>query len=286
MTKKYQNNCPLPMDESILSSAWAKAFLHVIDHSGKEISPLILSVTGFDDNGIPAEDTTVRQALDDALKKKGEQDVETVAYTIFPQRLWKMARGNRARLFEMYRDVFPRYQAMDRKHNKWGLYFERLISYGRGQCDGNQLEWIISQYKKSKEMQQGMRRSMYQASVFDPDRDHRSDPYLPFPCLQSISFVPTKEGLIVNAFYPTQQLFIKAYGNYLGLAELGAFMAHEMEPKLLRLNIMVGVAKFDEYPKNDPDFEPLIAAVRAYIARDTIAEGEKRSDNVDFGIVI
>ncbi|MGZ5043192.1 MAG: hypothetical protein ACXV8P_00245 [Methylobacter sp.] len=284
MTKKYQNNCPLPVDEPNLSRAWAKAFLHVIDHSGKEISPLILSVTGFDDNGAPAEDTAVRQVLDGALKKKGEQDIETVAYTIFPQRLWKMAKGNRARLFEMYRDVFPRYQTMN-KHNKWGLYFERLISYGRGPCDGNQLEWILLQYKKSKGMPQGMRRSMYQASVFDPDRDHRSDIYLTFPCLQSISFVPTKEGLIMNAFYPTQQLFIKAYGNYLGLAQLGAFMAHEMELKLLRLNIMVGVAKFDEYPKNDPDFDPLIAAVRTCIAKNTVVEDEKRSDSVDFGIV-
>lgn len=284
MTKKHQNNCPPPVDEPNLSRAWAKAFLHVIDYSGKEISPLILSVTGFDDNGAPAEDTAVRQVLDGALKKKGEQDVETVAYTIFPQRLWKMAKGNRARLFEMYRDVFPRYQAMN-KHNKWGLYFERLISYGRGPCDGNQLEWILLQYEKSKGMPQGMRRSMYQASVFDPDRDHRPNIYLTFPCLQSISFVPTKEGLIMNAFYPTQQLFIKAYGNYLGLAQLGAFIAHEMGLKLLKLNIMVGVAKFDEYPKNDPDFEPLIAAVRTCIAKNTIAEGEKRSDSVDFGIV-
>ena len=272
MTKKYQNNCPLSVDEPNLSRAWAKAFLHVIDHSGKEISPLILSVMSFDDNGAPAEDTAVRQVLDDALKKKGEQDVETVAYTIFPQRLWKMARGNRARLFEMYRDVFPRYQAMN-KHNKWGLYFERLISYGRGPCDGNQLEWILLQYKKSKGMPQGMRRSMYQASVFDPGRDHRPSIYLTFPCLQSISFVPTKEGLIVNAFYPTQQLFIKAYGNYLGLAQLGAFMAHEMGLKLLRLNVMVGVAKFDEYPKNDPDFNQLLVAVCACANQRLIDEG-------------
>ncbi len=67
-----------------------------------------------------------------------------------------------------------------------------------------------------------------QATTFDPGRDHVADARLIFPCLQQVSFVPTKEGLVVNAFYATQQIFDKAYGNYLGLAQLGAFMAHEM----------------------------------------------------------
>jgi hypothetical protein len=39
--------------------------------------------------------------------------------------------------------------------------------------------------------------------------------------MQHMSFEPTQEGLVVNAFYATQQLFIKAYGNYLGIAQLG-----------------------------------------------------------------
>jgi thymidylate synthase len=277
MTKNYQNNCPQFVDESNLSRAWAKAMLYVMDHSGKEILPLILSVTGFDENGIAAEDTAVRQALDELLIKKGEQNVETVAYTIFPQRLWKMSKGNRAQLFRMYLDAFPRYQAMNR-NNRYGLYFERLINYRKGETS-NQLEWILSHNNK------GVRRSMYQASVFDPERDHRSDPYLPFPCLHTLSFVPTKEGLIVNAFYATQKLFVKAYGNYLGIAQLGAFMAHEMGLKLLRLNVMVGVAKFDEYPKNDPDFEPLIIATRACVGqKSTIEALEADSNRLIFGI--
>lgn len=46
MTKRAQTTSPVLVDESDLSRAWAKAVLHVLDHPGLEISPLILSVSG------------------------------------------------------------------------------------------------------------------------------------------------------------------------------------------------------------------------------------------------
>ena len=263
MTKQHTPAIgPLLVDEPDLSKAWAKAVLHVIDHAGYEISPLVLSVTGFADDGTPAENPVMRQALDRLLLAKGMRNVEDVAFTIFPQRLWQVAQGKRDLLFKLYRDAFPRYQAMNRKDNRRGLYFERLISYGRGPCDGNQLEWILSQFNARK----GVRCSMFQGSVFDPGRDHVADAQLQFPCLQQVSFEPTNVGLVVNAFYPTQQLFVKAYGNYLGIAQLAAFMAHEMKMKLIRMNVIIGVAKFERITKGDPDLAPLLAEARACIS--------------------
>lgn len=262
MTKKF-STAPWCVDEPNLSRAWAEAFLHVIDNAGKEIAPLVLSVTGFAKDGSPCEDTSLRQALDDLLSLQGWQSVEDVAYTIFPERLWKMAGGDRAKLFELYRMVFPRYQAMNRTLNKHGLYFERLTSYSRrAPCDGNQLEWIISSYNSRS----GLRRSMFQATTFDPERDHVSLPRLGFPCLQHVSFEPTQQGLVANAFYATQLLLTKAYGNYLGLVRLAAFMAHEMNMPLARLNIMVGIAKLNEIPKTDGSMNLLIEAARACVS--------------------
>lgn len=259
MTKLPHSIGPLLVDESDISRAWAKAVLHVIDHAGPEISPLILSVTGFDEQGVVPETQAIRAALDALLSAKRMRSVDDVAFTIFPQRLWQVAQGDRAALFRYYKDAFPRYQAMNPRDNRRGLYFERMTGYGRGPCDGNQLEWILSQF----EGRDGVRRSMFQASVFDPARDHVADAQLQFPCLQHVSFEPTKQGLVINAFYATQQLFVKAYGNYLGIAQLGAFMAHEMKTKLLRMNVVVGVAKFERISKSDPDLQPLIAAARA-----------------------
>lgn len=250
---------PLLIDEPNVSRAWAKAVLHAIDHAGPEISPLILSVTGFDESGSIQETPAIRAALDALLAAKNLRSVDDVAFTIFPQRLWQVAQGERAALFRYYKDAFPRYQAMNRRDNRRGLYFERMTDYGRGPCDGNQLEWILSKYNGRA----GVRRSMFQASVFDPDRDHVEDAQLQFPCLQHVTFEPTKHGLVVNAFYATQQLFVKAYGNYLGIAQLGAFMAHQMKTKLLRVNVVVGVAKFERISKRDVELQPLINEARA-----------------------
>lgn len=263
---------PLLVDEQNISRAWARAVLHVIDHAGPEISPLILSVNGFDERGGVPETPAIRAALDKLHLVKRMRSVDDVAFTIFPQRLWQIAQGDRAVLFRYYKDAFPRYQAMNPRDNRRGLYFERMTGYGRGPCEGNQLEWILSQY----EGREGVRRSMFQASVFDPGRDHVADAQLQFPCLQHVSFEPTKQGLVINAFYATQQLFVKAYGNYLGIAQLGAFMAHEMKIKLLKMNVVVGVAKFERISKSDADLQPLIA-----VCRESFSQKDKAAMNIE-----
>jgi len=251
---------PVLIADTNVSRAWGRAVQHVLEGAGKKISPLIVSLTGFGANGEVPEDSSIRHALDEALQAEDFWDVETVAFTIFPQRYWQLAQGDRKRLFAMYDDAIPRIQAMNPRNNRRGLYFERLTKYGPGvPCDGNQLEWILTQHSSRT----GVRQSMYQAAVFDPARDHVPDAQLGFPCLQHVSFVPGATGLIMNAFYATQQLFDKAYGNYLGLAQLGAFMAYEMKMPFERLNVTVGVAKLERITKTHASWGPIVAAIHA-----------------------
>lgn len=253
---------PTVIDETNLSRAWAKIFLCILAGRGKEISPLIVSLSGFDSDGCVSEESSFRGALDDVLQKRSKISIESVAHTIFPERLWRIAKRDRARLFSLYKSVFPRYVAMNRRANSRGLYFERLTMFNpKTPCEGNQLEWILSQYHSRS----GIRDTMFQAAIFDPVRDHINNARVIFPCLQHVSFVPTKEGLVTNAFYATQYVFDKAYGNYLGLAQLGAFMAHEMGIPLARLNVTVGVANLDGVKKTDPLLEPLIAAAQTLV---------------------
>jgi hypothetical protein len=54
----------------------------------------------------------------------------------------------------------------------------------------------------------------------------------------------------LNAFYATQQLFVKAYGNWLGLARLGVFLAHEMGLRFDRLTCFAGIEKMDLRPRS------------------------------------
>ncbi len=258
------NSTPLLIDETNLSYAWCRAFLHIIDHPGNEISPLIISLTGFN-KGIPNEDQSIRDALDNCLKNNSEQSIHTVANTIFPGSLWRHSKYDRKKFFETYIDTLPRIKALAKSKNRRGLYFERLIAFGSESHHFNQLEHIISEYTSRS----NVRKSMLQASIFDPAQDHVCDPYLPFPCLQHVSFVPNNEDktLVINAFYATQQLINKAYGNYLGLCRLGHFMAHEMGLILDRMNCFVGVEKLQKIGtktigKKSPILTPVIDAAR------------------------
>lgn len=268
--KKEVATAPLVIESTNLSDAWAQTFLHILDHPGKEIAPLVLSISGFDTQNNIEEDSELRTALDELLTKKEKTSVENVAFTIFPQRYWQIAAGSRERLFDLYGNTFGRIQSRDRKLNGRGLYFQRMMMYGRGPCNGNQLEWIISQYLSRG----GIRRSMLQATVFDAETDHNATALLGFPCLQHVSFDPTSAGLVVNAFYATQQIFDKAYGNYLGLAHLSSFMAHELRLPLARLNVVVGVAKLERVKKTDADLRAVIECSRSLIERNKDIEVE------------
>lgn len=257
-----KNNSPLFIEESNLSHAWGKAFLHIIDNPGKEITPLLVTITGFKD-GNPQEDKLIVTELNKTFKSFKEQEIHTVANTIFPQNLWQYSKFNRHNLYDIYLKSLPRFKALARHKNQRGLYFERLISYGEGPLNGNQLEFIINQYNSRS----GVRRSMLQASIFDPKRDHITTAQLGFPCLQHVSFVPSKKGLTINAFYATQQIFQKAYGNFLGLCRLGNFMAHEMNLELDRMNCFVGVEKLENVNgKKTPVLKTLIKMVRDSIS--------------------
>jgi len=270
---------PLLISSDNLSVAWSRVFLHIVDNPGTHISPLVVSINGFDEKGLPAEDLAVRFELDTVLAKLNAFNVEDVAYTIFPQRLWEMSQGNRQTLYQFYKWAFPGYQATNRKWNRKGLYFERLVQFGRGPKDGNQLEWILSQYQQRHDV----RRSMLQASIFDPERDHVPEAQTGFPCLQQVSFVPTSEGLVVNAFYATQQALRRAYGNCLGLAQLGAFMAHEMKLPLAQLNVTAGIEKMDG--KGEGKTSPLLDKLKV-AARSCVAEDDARHADRATGIRI
>lgn len=225
------------IEERSLSIAWAKAFMATMKNA--EVSPLVVTVTGFHD-GTAAESSAVRNALDSDLRERLGFDTNTVANTIFPSSLWNPERP-RKDLFERYLRILPQIQACrlpgKRSYpNHYGIYFGRLIAYRRQ--DGNQLESIISTYKKGNHRFSGL-----QASIFDPDVDFTDQRMRGFPCLQQVGFLPLpRKKLAVMGFYPKQHLYERGYGNYLGLCRLGRFMAQEMNLELARMTCFVGVA--------------------------------------------
>jgi thymidylate synthase len=230
-------------DNMNLSVAWAKTFLAALEPR-RDLVPLVVRIGAFN-NGTVCEDAVIRKSLDQNLFKMGKQCCHTVANTIFPESLWN-CKKDRSVLYERYKKSFPRLKAVESRNNL-GLYFERLIAYEPDENSNinsnksNQLEYIIRTYGEVTH-----RRSVLQAAIFDPRRDHNKGPYLKFPCLQHVTFVPCGEqGIVVNGFYAMQYLFKRAYGNYLGLCRLGNFVAHELGLELVQMNCTIGVGKVD-----------------------------------------
>jgi hypothetical protein len=202
-----------------------------------------VSINGFDANGQPIEDNDIRVSVDKFLVDNKKWSVDIVAFTIFPQRYLRISGGDRQSFYQVCTDALPHLKARNPHLNGRGMYFERLLKFGRGHVNDNQLEFIIAEYLAGRR-----RTSKFQAAIFDPERDQTRQPYQTFPCLQTVTFVPTDDGLVVNAVYAMQYLVQRGYGNFLGLAHLGAFMAHEMKIPMARLNVIAGVEKLD-FPK-------------------------------------
>lgn len=227
------------IEEASLSIAWAKAVRIASAPGKKEISPLVVSMTGFDGQGNPTETPAIRDALDLVLEQRQKQTVETVASTLFPYRMWNRTRP-RIELFDRYKKILPKLRKASTK-NRYGLYFERMINGGPNDPHPNQLDFVIGQYCSDS----SVRRSMLQIGIFVPALDVTSAAQRGFPCLQHVTFAPVGDKLTVNAFYATQYLVERAYGNYLGLCRLGAFAAHEMGLQLSRVTCYSGIAQID-----------------------------------------
>lgn len=224
-----------------VSIAWAQA-LRISGGPGRsEVAPLIVSVTGFDAADRVEEEPRIRAALESLLAKAGKQKIDTVANTIFPESMWNPNAGRKL-LFDRYTRVAPQLRKASRKNSR-GIYFERMISGGPAGHE-NQLDFAISTYLARG----GVRRSILQVGIFDPTRDHSAAAQLGFPCLQHLTFAPTDTGLSVNAFYATQYMVERAYGNYVGICRLGRFVAHEMKLPLVRVTCCTGIAEC-EMPK-------------------------------------
>lgn len=240
------------VEEPGVTLAWGRALKTIMRPGPKEIAPLTVAITGDDSKQVLSEDAGIRKALDELLKANGKSSVHTVANTIFPCSLWNPDRSRQA-LFDRYQCIVKRVRHAA-SQNRHGVYFERMIANGPSGAE-NQLDFGLETYSKRK----GVRRSVLQVGVFDPRQDHSTAAMRGFPCLQHLSFVPhSRRCLSVNAFYATQYMFSRAYGNYLGLCRLGYFVAHELGLDLTRVTCHVGLAELDA---NKSDLKDILALI-------------------------
>lgn len=230
---------PFIIEDTNLSNAWHTALERTVNSSGIEISPLIITLTEFN------ESSKIRDILDSHLTNSNLPSIQTVSETIFPESLYQLVDWDRSALYNQYLKNLPRIKKIDSSNAK-GTYFERLIAYEGSNNKINQIEIIIS----SLENKTIKRRSKLQAAIFDPAKDHTNKPFQGFPCLQHVTFYQSKKGgLVLNSFYAIQYLYRRAYGNWLGLINLGKFVANEVGVEFERFNCFIGVEHLDNLKK-------------------------------------
>ena len=236
---------PHLITETNLSIAWARAFLHVL---GGADDALLVAIRGFDAD-MPPEDSVIATALDEQLSANEIPRIAHTALTIVPYERWlRRSRPSVEDLAKWYLNEFlPRLKARC-PANRHGTYFERFVSFsGVRKKDGkleqrtvNQLSYIIDFWKNAAKSDRRPRQSALQAACFDPAKDDTGSALSGFPCLQQVSFTYHESGTLeVSAYYPTQYLFDRAYGNYLGLCQLGHVLAHALGVKLRRFTCFI-----------------------------------------------
>lgn len=261
-----------------LSHAWGRAFLTLMSaRNGKTTEPLLVSID-VPSAQEPCEDAAIRQAHQDSLKQHRKFGIDVTAEMIFPDKLYRRAckwHGkslNCAELRDLYiNETLPRLIARDKTHNRGGTYFARMIDHpANGNSTEsttiNQLARIIDYWHRDQSHNKRTRRSALQVACYNPALDLTGQARQGLPCLQQLSFSYEDESknLILNAYYPAEFIFDRAYGNYLGLCHLGMYMAQELKISFSRLNCFIG------YPQlggpNKSDLRGLAAIVEQRLA--------------------
>ena len=96
---------PLFVEETNLSVAWALPFLQVMERGVRGLAPLVVHLTGFE-NDEPQELPAVRTCLDDTLRKFRQYSTQTNANLICPIAWWERAL-NRHAFFTRFREFYP-----------------------------------------------------------------------------------------------------------------------------------------------------------------------------------
>ncbi|MEU1542032.1 hypothetical protein ABZ461_28770 [Actinacidiphila glaucinigra] len=215
------------------------------------------------------EDPHLRKELDRlraARTKPALYPIDAVVNTIFPVHLAATCTTHEE-LTDRYRALYPRLRAVSR--NARGTYFGRLVAYP-GSVDKpdrvDQLARVIRRLAKLKTSAKWQ--AVYEADVVhvsdaDPQQEealgHPSETEaairvasldtqtLDFPCLSHCSFQldSATDTVHLAAYYRSHYMFDRAYGNYLALGHLCAWVATQAGLTPGSVSVMSGCARLE-----------------------------------------
>jgi hypothetical protein len=256
----------ITVDAPDISRAWLEACTRLSEIPGKKAFHTVVRIAR------PLqEDPHLRAELDRlraARTKEPLYPIDTVVNTLFPAALAATCTTH-DELTDRYRTLYPRLQEIRR--NAHGTYFGRLTSYP-GTVDKpqpvDQLARVIRRLDKLRTTAKW--NAVYEAGtahVADDDTEwENTEPpqstagpeaviraasldtqTLDFPCLSHCSFQLDSATNTVHlaAYYRSHYMFDRAYGNYLALGHLCAWVARHANLTPGSLSVMAGCARLD-----------------------------------------
>jgi hypothetical protein len=204
-----------------------------------------------------AEDPQVRAHFDRMRHDKGYRLIDTVANTLFPAAL-AATSNSPADLVRRFRQMYPRLQRFDRA-NATGTYFGRIVAYPGPDGQVDQLTALIERIGRQAAGRGPM------SAAYEMDISHPADPapgegswpasvhvpgkdngYRGFPCLSHCSFQLDRERTLhAVAHYRSHYMVDRAYGNYLGLGRLLAYLAQHAGVAPGTLTVVAGHAQIE-----------------------------------------
>jgi hypothetical protein len=255
----------ITVDAPDTSRAWLEACTRLSEVPGKKAFHTVVRIAR------PLqEDPHLRAELDRlraARTKEPLYPIDTVVNTLFPAALAATCTTH-DELTGRYRALYPRLQEIRR--NARGTYFGRLISYpGTPEKPQpvDQLARVIRRLDK-------LRTSAKWSAVYEAGTAHVADDAdgecdeppqgaagpeaviraasidtqtLDFPCLSHCSFQldSTTDTVHLAAYYRSHYMFDRAYGNYLALGHLCAWVARHASLAPGTVSVMAGCARLD-----------------------------------------
>ncbi|MFD1145665.1 thymidylate synthase family protein [Saccharothrix hoggarensis] len=120
--------------------AWLSAVQTVLRVPGRKALHLVVRITHPD-----REDPRIRHVVDDLLRRRGLQPVDTVVNTLFPRHLARLA-ADPAELAARYRTHYPRLRKLHRANGR-GTYFGRLVAHPADGREVDQLARIVARLR-------------------------------------------------------------------------------------------------------------------------------------------
>jgi thymidylate synthase len=223
-----------------LSEGWLDAVRLLHGTEGEKAVHLVVRVAHPNDE-VPEIRAAAQRLIDEwnAAHTKEMPDVETTRNTIFPA-AWAHRTNGPEELAAYYRERYTKNGLLGFNNNERGTYFGRIVAYPRGKdTPGDQLSETIR--KLSEELRHtGPKSSRYEINIYS--EAHDTSP-MSFPCLAHLSVHLHSGEVHLQAIYRNESLIDRGYGNYLGLAQLQAYIAEQAGATLGELMITAGHAE-------------------------------------------